>query len=74
MPRSTVRAWKFWRNYDLERPGMSEDALESAVFLFLMPRLPRLQRRFIDDPSDIRSGYCRRLSIANNWNPKKKCR
>lgn len=50
---------------------MSGDTLESAVFLFLMLRLPGLKRHFIDDPSDTRFGYSHCLSIANNWNPKK---
>ena len=51
---------------------MSGDSLESAVFMYLMFRLPGLQRHFLDDPSDTRFGYSHCLSIANNWNPKKK--
>ncbi|KAF8553026.1 hypothetical protein OG21DRAFT_1510753 [Imleria badia] len=63
--------WKFGRDHNLEKPGISEDTLESAVFQFLMFRLPGLQRHFLDDPSDTEFGYSHCLSIANNWNPKK---
>ena len=64
--------WKLGKDRDLEKPGMSGDSLESAVFMHLMFRLPGLRRHSLDDPSDTRFSYGHCLSIANNWNPKKK--
>ncbi|KAF8137548.1 hypothetical protein EV363DRAFT_1446382 [Boletus edulis] len=63
---------QFGRNHGLELPDMSNDSLESAVFMYLIPRLHGLQRHFIDNPDEMFYGWSHCLSIANNWNPKKK--
>lgn len=63
---------QFGRDHDLELPDMSNDSLESAVFMYLISNLPGLQRHFLDDPADTDYGWSHCLSIANNWNPKKK--
>ncbi|KAG9315793.1 hypothetical protein JVU11DRAFT_3442 [Chiua virens] len=63
--------YEFGRKHGIEREGMSLDTLESLVFLHLIHRLPGLQHHFFDDKNDI-DGWSHILTIANNWNPKKK--
>ncbi|KAF8548343.1 hypothetical protein OG21DRAFT_776385 [Imleria badia] len=63
---------QFGRDRGLELPDMSNDSLESATFMYLISHLRGLQRHFLDDPTDTDYGWSHCLSIANNWNPKKK--
>ncbi|KAF8443939.1 hypothetical protein L210DRAFT_945047 [Boletus edulis BED1] len=63
---------QFGKDKGLQRAGMSNNSLESAVFMYLLARLPGLQRHYLDDPDESFYGWSHCLAIANNWNLKKK--